>query len=125
MVEFDLRDPGSYTLQAMVTAFFGSSQPPELPLPINVGTHTTEFSTCHLRRALVSGGAVIGVELSESLVPKGTQLFGKKKCSSSDHKGRWVDLNAVGRACKEPYCTGDSENMLFDYDWVRVSLVFD
>ena len=64
-------------------------------------------------------GAAIGVELAESAVPKAGKVFGTEKCTRADHAGRWVNLNSVGRLCKAPYCTGASEEMLFDYDWVR------
>ena len=37
---FDLRDAGSYALQVIVGAYFGSTDPQELPVPIPVGTHT-------------------------------------------------------------------------------------
>ena len=37
---FDLRDAGTYTLQVIVGAYFGATDPQGLPVPIPVGTHT-------------------------------------------------------------------------------------
>jgi hypothetical protein len=62
---------------------------------------------------------VFGVELGATAVPSGTALFGSRKCSSADNKGRWLNLDTVGGVCKPPYCSGPSTKMLFDYDWVR------
>ena len=58
--------------------------------------------------------------LAEEDVPKDAARFGVAKCDSSDHVGRWVNLDTVGGACVPPYCTGnDVYKVLFDYDWVR------
>ena len=59
---FDLRDPGSYTLQVLVGAYFGDAEPMALPLPITVGSHVVEFSLCNVARALVDRARYGGME---------------------------------------------------------------
>ena len=60
---FDLRDPGSYTLQVLVGAYFGDAEPMALPLPITVGSHVVEFSLCNVARALVDRARYGGMRL--------------------------------------------------------------
>ena len=62
---FDIRDPGSYTLQIIVGAYFGNTEPPHTPLPIVVGTHAIEYNECNVVRSLVNGGTALGVELAK------------------------------------------------------------
>ena len=52
---FDLRDPGEYTLQVVISAFFGDTEPQHEPVPIVVGTHAMEYTECNTLRSLVSG----------------------------------------------------------------------
>ena len=52
---FDLRDPGDYTLQVVISAFFGDTEPQNKPVPIVVGTHAIEYTECNTLRSLVSG----------------------------------------------------------------------
>jgi hypothetical protein len=73
--------------------------------------------TCSISH--VARASVIGVELAAESVPPNTALFGTTKCTSADQPGRWLNLDVVGGACKAPYCTGPSETMLYNYDWVR------
>lgn len=63
MATFDLRDPGSYTLQVLVGAYFGDAEPMALPLPITVGSHVVEFSLCNVARALVDRARYGGMRL--------------------------------------------------------------
>jgi hypothetical protein len=120
LATFDLRDPGTYTLQVIVGAFFGGTSPPETPLPITVGTHATEYTECNTVRSLANGGAAIGLELTQSDVPDGAKRFGASKCKGSDSPGRWINLDSVGGKCEPPYCVGPTDDTLFDYDWVRL-----
>ena len=57
-----------------------------------------------------------------SAVPADAKVFGSTKCSRSDHVGRWLNLDSYGGQCTAPYCSGaHAAEMLFDYDWVRIS----
>ena len=62
MATFDLRDPGAYTLQVMVAAFFGDAEPLSEPLPITVGSHTIEYNLCNVARALVDRARCVGCQ---------------------------------------------------------------
>jgi hypothetical protein len=117
---FDIRDAGVYTLQVVVGAYFGGTDPPLLPIPIVVGTHSAGFgfSNCNIKRAMVDGGRLIVVVLSSEKVPSNAQLFGSAKCTVGDSLGRWIDLDSAGNVCKPPYCTGPVHSTVQQPDWV-------
>ena len=113
---FDLRDNGTYTLQVVLSCFFGAGPPLSSPRPILVGPHIGHWiSVCNIVRALVAG-APVGVVLHERDVPATPLLprFGGVQCATADAPGRWLDMRDV--PCAPPYCTGT--RVMF-YDWVR------
>jgi hypothetical protein len=89
------------------------------PVPITVGTHTREYSEANTHRALANNGAVLYVTLAKEAVPNTAAVFGNRKCSSADNKGRWLDLDTFGNVCRPPVCTGPTATTIHDIDWVR------
>ncbi len=122
--KFDLRDAGVYTLQVVIQAYFGGTNPPLLPIPIVAGTHNAAFafSSCNTKRAMVDGGRLIVIILQSSKVPPNAKLFGSTKCTVGDLPGRWIDLDIVENICKPPYCTGPVHSTIQLSDWVRIPL---
>ncbi len=118
---FEIRDAGVYTVQVVIGAYFGATDPQLLPVPIPVGTHTGGFSECNAKRGMVDSGRLIVVRLQPDSVPSNAQLFGTKKCAVGDLKGRWIDLDKVDNVCNPPYCTGPVKTTVQDYDWVCAS----
>ncbi len=55
-----MREPGNYSLHVVIGAYFGDQNPPDLPLPLNVGTHRKSYTECNFARALVWGGRCDG-----------------------------------------------------------------
>jgi hypothetical protein len=106
--QFDLRDPGEYTLQMVVGGFRGGvdvrrrqGQP-----TVAVGTHAGHhFTACNLARSLVDG-AVVKVVLKSNAVLTVPPRFGAGNCESGDHAGRWMWLS-LRSGCVAPLCTGD------------------
>jgi hypothetical protein len=92
------------------------------PLPITVGTHTREYTEANAVRALVNNAALLQVTLPKESVPNTAQVFGERKCSSADNKGRWLDLDVFGNVCEPPVCTGPTKTTIHDVDWVCIEV---
>ncbi len=115
--EFDVRDPGSYTLQVQVGWFFANVEVDSGVTPLLVGSHSGhEVTACSMQRSLVDGGSAVGVILDRDLgtLPR----FGNEKCYGGGSAGRWIDLMSVGGQCKPPYCSSSSDAVYHDCDWV-------
>ena len=128
MVFFDLRDPGLFTLQLLLTTYFGDVDPGGPVVPLHVGDFApspddgrTYLHTCSAVRAQVDG-VPLGVTMHEDArgldsLPR----FGKERCTAGDVKGRWKDLHRVNNgACTPPMCSTTRDNStLFTTDVVR------
>ena len=117
VVTFDLRDPGEYVLQILVTWYYAGTDPEELPVPICVGSHIGH----HYRskdgvRAQVFLGSIVKVSLSESAAVPTAEAprWGDTKCDRGDLLGRWVNME--DRPCEPPYCTGDRKSTVNGLD---------
>ena len=116
--EFDLRDPGAFALQLMVTWYFGSTDPRGHPIPIHVGTHIGyHYRQLDGTRAVIEGGALLQVTLAESQLEQESTdrpRFGFEKCTRGDHVGRWI--NMADGPCAPPYCTGHRQSTVNGMD---------
>lgn len=145
IVEFDLRDPGVFTLQVSwdetvdvdgvcrkshrlcvqvgVGWYFGSQDPERTPIPVCVSAHRTfrYFAEPDFVRSFIHDGIPIGVSLSPEAVSvgekQGPSRFGDKKCETGDNPGRWVNMKE--KHCEPPYCTGNREATVNAKDRVR------
>ena len=99
---FDLRDPGSYTLQVLVGAYFGDAEPMALPLPITVGSHVVEFSLCNVARALVDRARYGGMRLVCSV----SRLLWVSQCANHNQVWYGRQLTTHDLLCLAPcVCT--------------------
>ena len=118
---FDLRDPGTYTLQISLGWFFGNGDVYTYPRVVLVGRVGQSMSYCNFRRSLIGEGGVlpIAVTLSAEAITAEQQRtrFGWERCSGAGTSavGRWVQYGSVGgvlRECEAPYCSGDIQRSL-------------
>lgn len=108
VVEFDIRDPGTFVLQLMVGWYFGDTDPSELPVPVNVGSHVgRHYVGDDASRALIHNRAAVEITLETNAVQVTSDRprFGNVKCEHGDSEGRWVNMG--DQACEPPYCTGN------------------
>ena len=106
---FDVRDPGTYTLQVSLSWLFGDSGLDGARPPIGVGSHGRPmFGLCDFRRSLVVGGAVsmtLPPWRPETAAAREAARFGTRKCTDGAAAGRWLWLQ--DDKCVPPYCTGN------------------
>ena len=127
VVEFDVRDPGTFILQLGINWYFGATEPGQLPLPICVGGHMSDaYRESDLMRSFVHGGEVIKVTLDAADAKPTVDMpqFGAAKCRGGDEKGRWLNLgDASSNPCKPPYCTGNRSETVNGLEPVREHVV--
>jgi hypothetical protein len=114
VASFDVRDPGTYTLQIVVSWYFGRADPWESVPSLRVGRPGSRMVFYDFRRSMIDGGELLTVVLPETAVPRMPSRFGFTQCTSSAI-GRWMYYS--GRPCEVPYCVGDIDEVI-PWEWV-------
>jgi hypothetical protein len=117
VVEFDLRDPETYTLEVALGWFYGDGQPGIDRTPILVGGHQGHgYRPASHFRALIDGSPIqiVAREPTPEQL-KALPRFTSSKCTTGDAPGRWV--NMFSYPCSDSYCTGDRSKTVGAMDW--------
>lgn len=115
---FDMRDPGTYTMQVMLGWVYGDSLPRKDRLPVLTGGHMGHtYRDTNLVRAMLDG-APIQITLFEPDALDAAMLprFGSSRCVSGDAVGRWVNMKEA--ECRPPLCSGNRKETVNYMDWV-------